>query len=81
MTQFSIFELTQQHTNNWEADISNANFSPLLMSCQLGMDEFTIFFLMTNDMMSLLEISRCSCVYFVANVGNFFGRSWGICAM
>jgi hypothetical protein len=32
-------------------------FSPLLMSPHMGMDEFTIFFHMTKDMMWLLEIS------------------------
>jgi hypothetical protein len=36
---------------------SNALFSPLWMFHHLGMDELTIFFLMTNDMTSPLEIS------------------------
>jgi hypothetical protein len=44
------FKLTQRHSNNWEANI-------LFFQCMifptidLGMDEFTIVFQMTNDTM------------------------------
>ncbi len=37
--------------------LPNALFSPLLMSLQLGMEEFIVFFQMTKNMMWLLEIS------------------------
>jgi hypothetical protein len=55
--QHSIFKLTQQHTNNWEVDILFLQWivSPMLMSHHLGMDEFTIFIMMTNNRMSLLK--------------------------
>jgi hypothetical protein len=47
-----IFKITHQHTNNWEVNVllTHALFSPLLMAPQLGMDEFTILFQMTMDM-------------------------------
>jgi hypothetical protein len=51
-----IFKITQQQLGGCHFT-SPLLFSPLLMSHHLGMDEFTIFFLMTNDIMSLLEIS------------------------
>jgi hypothetical protein len=48
-----VFKITWQHTNNWEVGIlfTQCIVSPLLMSPHLGMDEYTIFFSMTKDMM------------------------------
>jgi len=49
----SVFKITQQHINNWEANIllTQCTIFPLLMSLHLGMDEFSIFFQMTKDTM------------------------------
>ncbi len=55
----SVFKITQQHTNNWEA-------GRLLFQCTVfsivdvppfEYEQIYKFFLMTNDMMSLLVIS------------------------
>ncbi len=49
----SIFKITQQHTNNWEANIflTQCILFTLLMSLHLGMDEFIILFKTIKDTM------------------------------
>jgi hypothetical protein len=53
-----MFKITQ-HTNNWEASrlFLQCTIFPGVDHPHLGMEKFTILFLMTNNMTSLLEIS------------------------
>jgi hypothetical protein len=51
---------------------SNALFSLMLMSGELGRDEFIVIFLMTNDMTSLLEISLDVHIYTLSPCWQLF---------
>ncbi len=53
-----VFKITQ-HTNNWEASrlLLQCIVFPVVDQRHLGMDKFTILFLITNNTMSLLAIS------------------------
>jgi len=56
---------------------SNALFSPLLMFHHLGMDEFIVLFMMTNEMTSQLEISLIVHAFILSQCWQFLWVAMG----
>jgi hypothetical protein len=58
------------------------NVFPLVDVRSLGYGQ--IYNILSNDQIydvTIRNFLRCSCVYFVQNVGKFFGCLWGVCAL
>jgi hypothetical protein len=78
-----VFKITQQHTNNWEANILFTQctvFPPIdVPSPRYG----RIYNILSNDEgydVTIRNFLGCSCVYFITMLAGFFGGH-GVCVM